>query len=149
MHERARILIETLELGPHPEGGYFREVYRSARSVQPDDERGPRAAPTTIFFLLGRGDVSRWHRVRSDEVWHYYEGDPLALTVVDPESHTVNQHRLGPAGEESLPVAVVPAGCWQAARPLGAYTLVGCTVGPGFTYEDFELLPPCAIVEDG
>jgi hypothetical protein len=140
MHERAQTLIDILGLQPHPEGGYFREVYRSAERVHPTDERDLRAALTTIYFLLAAEQHSRWHRVRSDEVWHYYEGDPLSLYVFEPDGEGVNRHLLGPVAEGQAPVVVVPAGCWQAARPEGAYTLVGCTVAPGFDYGDFELM---------
>ncbi len=139
MMDRASVLIEQLGLEPHPEGGYFREVFRSAATVQPDDDRSERSALTTIYFLLLKGQVSAWHRVRSDEVWHFCEGDPLELTWIDVEAKDVGTFRLGPVAEDQAPVAVIPAGWWQSARTLGAYTLVGCTVGPGFEYEDWEL----------
>lgn len=140
METRAAHLIRTLELQPHPEGGYFREVFRSPHAVQPlgPAARPTRAALTTIFFLLPEGRYSRWHRVASDEAWHFYEGDPLDLYWVDAD--VVHHARLGRVGEGVRPVHVVPAGCWQAARPTGAYTLVGCTVGPGFDFADFEML---------
>jgi predicted cupin superfamily sugar epimerase len=137
---RARELIESLGLTPHPEGGYFREVYRSAARVQPMDGRADRLALTTIYFLLVAGQVSRWHRVASDEVWHYYEGGPLELLVADAAFHDVSRRLLGPVGDTSEQVEVVAAGEWQAARPIGAYTLVGCTVGPGFEFSDFQML---------
>jgi hypothetical protein len=140
MNERAAALIEQLHLEPHPEGGYFREVYRSARTVQPHDDRPARAAVTTIYFLLAAGQRSRWHRVRSDEIWHFYEGDPLELTVSPPDRGREGRVTLGPFSAASQPVHVVEAGWWQAARPLGAYTLVGCTVAPGFDFEDFSFL---------
>ncbi len=152
MHPRAAKLIEALRLQPHPEGGYFAEVYRSGSTVTPDDDRETRAALTTITYLLVEGQTSAWHRVGSDEVWHFYEGEPLALTWADAHGANAVTHLLGPvdtdqgvAGTDQSPVAVVPAGCWQTARlrqarPLGAYVLVGCTVAPGFEYEDFELV---------
>jgi len=152
MHPRAAELIDVLGLHPHPEGGYFAEVYRSASTVTPDDDRDSRAALTTIYFLLVEGQISVWHRVRSDEVWHFYEGEPLALTWTDAHGANAVTQILGPVGADHTPVgvdqspvAVVPAGCWQTARPrrarpAGAYTLVGCTVAPGFEYEDFELV---------
>ncbi len=140
MHPRATALIEILGLIPHPEGGYFSEVFRSGAHVQPDDGRPRRAALTTIYFLLPAGEVSRWHRVSSDEVWHYYEGDPLELWLADREFSDVAAHRLGPVGSATVPVRVAPANQWQAARTMGAYTLVGCTVGPGFDFVDFMLL---------
>jgi uncharacterized protein len=140
MDERAGELISSLGLVPHPEGGHFREVYRSASGVRPDDGRPVRSALTTIFFLLARGEVSRWHRVASDEAWHHYEGAPLELFTADREFGEVTRRVLGPVGTGAGPVHVVPAGAWQAARSLGAYTLVGCTVGPGFDFADFEML---------
>ena len=137
---RAAELIEGLGLAPHPEGGYFREVYRSAARVHPLDGRPDRLALTTIYFLLTAGQVSRWHRVTSDEVWHYYEGDPLELVVADAGFEAISRRRLGPVADNTQPVHVVVAGEWQAARPIGAYTLVGCTVGPGFEFSDFQML---------
>jgi len=167
MHPRAAELIETLRLQPHPEGGYFGEVYRSASTVTPDDGRDVRAALTTITYLLVEGQISAWHRVRSDEVWHFYEGEPLALAWADADGADAVTQVLGPVGTgrgvvgtdrgvvgtdrgvvgtDQRPVAVVPAGCWQTARPLGAYTLVGCTVAPGFEYEDFELVAGGSVI---
>jgi predicted cupin superfamily sugar epimerase len=140
MHPRAAELIRTLELLPHPEGGFFREAFRSRSIVTPEDGRGPRAALTTIFFLLPEGSVSRWHRVRSDEVWHLYEGGPLELLELDADGLGLSRHRLTSVSSEGAPVHTIPAGRWQAARSLGDYTLVGCTVGPGFDFADFTLL---------
>jgi predicted cupin superfamily sugar epimerase len=140
MHPRARTLIEQLQLEPHPEGGYFRELYRAEAQVEPGDGRPARAALTTIFYLLTQGNFSRWHRVRSDEVWHLYEGGPLELLLAPPELQRVQRVRLGAVGSESGPVHAVPALWWQAARPLSDYVLAGCTVGPGFEYQDFSLL---------
>jgi predicted cupin superfamily sugar epimerase len=140
MHSRAAQLIHSLNLKPHPEGGFFREVHRSQHSVQPQDERPGRAALTAIYFLLAEGQISRWHRVRSDEVWHFFDGDPLELLVTDPAFDGVTRSFIGPASENMLPMHVVPANYWQAARPTGAYALVGCTVGPGFDFADFVML---------
>ena len=138
-HSRVDELIERLGLEPHPEGGYFSEVFRSSYQVDPDDDRDKRTALTTIYFLLVTGEPSRWHRVRSDEVWHYYEGGSLELYWID-EERGLQQHLLGQIGEGQSPCEAIPAGMWQAARTRGEYTLVGCTVGPGFEYEDFEML---------
>lgn len=141
MHPRAAELIATLELRPHPEGGFYREIFRSPTQVNPVDGRGPRAALTTIYFLLPEGSISRWHRVISDEVWHLYEGGPLELLELSESGHALRRHRLGPLdGGEQTPVRTIPAGSWQAARPLGGYALVGCTVGPGFDFADFSML---------
>jgi len=140
MHPRAERLIELLNLEPHPEGGYFGELYRSELTVLPTDGRQSRAALSSIYFMLIEGIHDRWHRVRSDEAWHYYEGAPLELTWVEADLTTCTRHRLGPVEEDQSPVCVVPAHCWQAAQTTGTYSLVGCTVGPGFDYEDFEIL---------
>jgi predicted cupin superfamily sugar epimerase len=140
MHARAAQLIEQLSMQPHPEGGYYREVYRSPSQVQPADARPRRSALTTIYFLLVEGQHSRWHRVDSDEVWHFYEGDPLHLASIRPDAAGIESHTLGIVGDSARPVRVIPAGVWQAARSTGAYTLVGCTVGPGFDFADFEML---------
>ncbi len=140
MHPRARTLIDQLQLEPHPEGGYFREIYRSELQVEPGDGRPARAALTTVFYLLAEGDCSRWHRVRSDEVWQLCEGGPLELLLAPPDLQRVERVRLGMVGAESGPVHTVPALWWQAARPLSAYALASCTVGPGFEYDDFCLL---------
>lgn len=143
MHPRATELIQELDLAPHPEGGYFREIFRSAQQVQPLDPRPPRSALTTIYFLLISGQHSRWHRVLSDEVWHFYEGDPLDIFWID-SGKVLHRDRLSSGARGAQPTCVVAAGCWQAARPLGAYSLVGCTVGPGFEFADFEMITDAA-----
>lgn len=140
MTSRAANLVASLGLAPHPEGGHFREVYRSASRVRPLDGRSERAALTTIYFLLAAGEVSRWHRVASDETWHFYEGDALELFTADANFAQVTRRVLGRAGEDRQPVHVVRAQEWQAARSTGKYTLVGCTVAPGFEFADFQLL---------
>ena len=141
MHPRAAALIEMLDLRPHPEGGFYREVFRSSAQVMPADGRGRRAALTTIYFLLPEGAVSRWHQVASDEVWHLYEGGPLELLEMGPTGDDLARHLLAPLRDgDEAPVRTIAAGRWQAARPLAPYVLVGCTVGPGFDFTDFELL---------
>lgn len=128
-------IVALLGLRRHAEGGWYVETLRDA-------PLGGRGHSTAIYFLLEAGDVSHWHRVRdAAEVWHFYAGAPLELTTADANGSTV--HRLGPAlldGER--PQAVVPADAWQSARSLGAWTLVGCTVAPGFDFSVFELAPP-------
>jgi predicted cupin superfamily sugar epimerase len=144
MNEDARIAIATLGLAPHPEGGFFRETFRAPSLVS--TPQGERAASTAIYFLLPAGTFSALHRVRSDESWHHYDGDPIALhTIGDDGIHAVV--RLGrdlATGER--PQHVVRAGVWQAAVPLGApgapgvgYALCGCIVAPGFDFADFEM----------
>lgn len=139
MTDRAATLIKQLGLMPHPEGGYFRELHQSRVTVVPTDARGSRSALTTIYFLLPAGAVSRWHRVQSDEVWHFYEGSPVELWIASPSADQAAPHTLGPLDNGSRPVRVVPGGSWQAARSTGEYSLVGCTVGPGFDFADFTL----------
>lgn len=139
MHPRASELIRTLELAPHPEGGSYREMWRSHARVTAAD-RPSRSAVTTIYFLLAAGAFSAWHRVRSDEVWHWYEGEAMELLLAAPDFRTIQRAMLGPVQDATRPVVTVPANWWQAARPLGAYTLCGCTVAPGFEFEDFAFL---------
>ncbi|MDE2565816.1 MAG: cupin domain-containing protein, partial [Burkholderiales bacterium] len=131
-------LVRLLGLAPHPEGGWYAELFRSPRAVQPQDGRPPRAALTSIDFLLAAGQHSAWHRVASDEVWHLLEGGPLRLWLASPALDAVNALELGPAGGPgAAPRQVVPAGWWQAAEPLGEYAWAGATVGPGFEFDDF------------
>jgi uncharacterized protein len=129
-------IVRLLDLKPHPEGGHFRETFRDTRTI------GGRAASTAIHFLLARGERSHWHRVDAVEVWHYYAGAPLCLEIAQPDGRT-ERITLGAdlaAGER--PQAAVPAHAWQAAHSLGNWTLVGCTVAPGFEFTGFELAPP-------
>jgi len=139
VHPRASELIHTLELAPHPEGGFYRETWRSPARVSAD-QWPSRSAVTTIYFLLAAGSFSAWHRVRSDEIWHWYEGDALELLLAAPDFSDVQRIELGAVRGAARPVATVPADWWQAARPLGSYALCGCTVAPGFEFEDFSFL---------
>ena len=144
MHPRAEELIRELRLEQHPEGGRFSEVFRSPRLVRVEDAGGTagtgRSALTTIYFLLVEGEVSRWHRLDADELWHFYEGAPLELFLLDAAGLILTRTRLGPAASGTALVHVAPAGSWLAARPLGAFALVGCTMGPGFEAAGFALL---------
>ena len=137
---RADELIATLQLQPHPEGGFYREVFRSTVAVQALDRVVTRSAVTTIYFLLTEGAYSRWHRVQADEIWHWYEGAPLELFMAPPDVTHVQRVCLGPVTDTQRCVATVPAGWWQAARPIGAYALMGCSVAPGFEFDDFTFL---------
>lgn len=137
MSPRASDLLGLLDLRPHPEGGHYVEVYRSADQVRQLARNVERPAITAIYFLLTQGEFSRWHRVMSDEMWHYHEGDPIELLLFDDRGF--RRQPLGPASRQTRPTAIVPAGTWQAARTLGAYTLCTCTVGPGFDFADFAL----------
>jgi len=134
---RAQQLVQELALQPHPEGGFFREVYRSPLTVQPADGRSARSALTTIDFLLARGQFSAWHRVRSDEVWHLLEGEGLRLWLIAPPLSSAGAIDLRRTGAQPRLRHVVPAHWWQAAEPLGEYALAGATVGPGFDFADF------------
>ncbi|HZV38725.1 MAG TPA: cupin domain-containing protein [Pseudoxanthomonas sp.] len=138
MHTRAEALIREFGLEAHPEGGHYRRVYASDATVRLRDRERP--AVSAIRFLLVRGESSRWHRVDADEWWHWQEGDALELLQFDEASGRLSTTTLGDAAQGLQPMQVVPAHVWQAARPLGAYAMVGCTVSPGFVWEGFELL---------
>ena len=127
-------VIRLLDLAPHPEGGHFRETFRDARL-----ENG-RAMSTAIYFLLARGERSHWHRIDAVEMWHYYAGAPLTLRIAQAGApHAIT---LGPdVAHGEQPQAIVPAGAWQAAESSGDWTLVGCTVAPGFEFAHFEMAP--------
>lgn len=140
MHPRASELIDTLALEPHLEGGLYRRTHQSALRVDPDDGRGSRHALTAIYYLLVDRGISRWHRVRSDEAWHWCEGAALQLFTAAPTGGAITTNILGPLAHGSAPRHVVPAGRWQAARCTGDYTLVSCCVAPGFEFADFSLL---------
>lgn len=148
-------MVERLRLQPHPEGGWYREEHRSSITVRREDGV-QRSALTLIWFLLPAPEISRWHRVlQADETWHHAAGDPLELWLLPPDGGVAERRLLAPLaaplplGDEkrsgveaglARPVHVVPAGWWQAARCLGAWTLVNCCVGPGFDFQDFQLL---------
>jgi len=131
-------LVARFALEPHPEGGWYREVFRSATLLQ--TSRGPRAALTSIYFLLERHQHSRWHVVTSDETWHHAGGAPLELLVYAPGTGKFQRRVLGPPCDGQEPLGVVHAGEWQAARSLGDYSLLSCDVAPGFDFEDFSFV---------
>jgi predicted cupin superfamily sugar epimerase len=135
MTMNAADIISLLDLRPHPEGGHFRETFRDTHT----DHTG-RAHSTAIYFLLARGDRSHWHRVDAVETWHWYAGAPLRLEIHANSARTIVT--LGPdLAADERPQGVVPTGAWQAAESLGDWTLVGCTVAPGFEFSGFELAP--------
>ena len=140
MNPRVRQLIEELAMQPHPEGGHFAELYRSPRQVDPLDGRQRRAALTGIWFLMLEGEKSAWHVVDSDEIWLHFEGSVVRLWTYDPASGALASALLGPLAPGCAPQRVVEAGVWQAAEPLGDYSLTGACVGPGFDFADFRLL---------
>lgn len=129
-------IVATLDMTRHPEGGWYKETFR-------DEAGGARGHSTAIYYLLQRGERSHWHKVKdAAEIWHYHAGDPLTL-LLSPDGKTVETHVLGPdLAAGARPQVVVPADWWQSAEPQGAFTLVGCTVAPGFTFESFEMAPP-------
>ena len=131
----AEDVIRHLELQPHPEGGHYRETYRHA------PEAGGRGAATAIYYLLKAGELSAWHRIDAIEIWHYYAGAPLALTL-SPNGHDISSHHLGnDLNASQLPQLVVPPMAWQTAVSLGRWSLVGCTVSPAFEFSGFEMAP--------
>ncbi|MER3482543.1 MAG: hypothetical protein C4332_04720 [Meiothermus sp.] len=139
----ARFWIEHLGLEPHPEGGYYRQSYKSGEIIDDLPERyaGPRAFSTAIYFLLQHPNFSAFHRIASDELWHFYAGSPLTVWIISPEG-ALSTLRLGPNPEQGQSFqGVSPAGSWFASAPdePGSWALVGCTVAPGFDFADFEL----------
>jgi predicted cupin superfamily sugar epimerase len=128
-------VINALGLKPHPEGGYYAETHRIAAP------NGGRSPGTAIYYLLGRGDRSHWHRIDATEIWHFYGGAPLELSLSPGAG--VEAHILGPdLASGQRPQVIVPPDHWQSARSLGDWTLVGCTVSPGFEFSGFEMAPP-------
>ncbi len=135
MMETAREIVEALGLAPHPEGGWYRETWRAPA------EPGARAAGTAIYYLLEAHQFSHWHRVDAAEIWLWHLGAPLALTL-SSDGHDAETRMLGPElAQGQRPQLVVPAGWWQTAASLGRFTLVSCTVAPGFEFDGFEMAP--------
>jgi hypothetical protein len=133
----AAVIVKALGMSAHPEGGWYVETWRAAAPT------GQRPSGSAILYLLGRGDRSHWHRLDADEVWQYSGGDALELRVWTEGEPTITTHRLGPEVADGASVqSVVPAGAWQTAGSLGAWTLVGCIVTPAFEYDGFELAAP-------
>jgi predicted cupin superfamily sugar epimerase len=145
MNTKIQNLVENLQLLPHPEGGFYKEVYRSEKTIAkdalPDNFSGDRSYCTSIYFLLTSENFSAFHRIKQDEIWHFYGGSSLSVHVIDAAGN-YTEHKVGmdfSNGEQ--PQLVVPAGCWFAssvAKP-DSYAFVGCTVAPGFDFDDFEL----------
>lgn len=129
-------VVRALDLRPHPEGGFYRETFRDPEGPS------PRGWSTAIYYLLGQGERSHWHRVDASELWLFHAGNPLELAL-SPDGRRVDRRVLGvDFTGGALPQVVVPAGWWQSAAPLGAWTLVSCTVSPGFEFRGFEMAPP-------
>ena len=145
MNQEINKLVENLELLPHPEGGFYKEVYRSknliSKEALPDDFSGDRSYCTSIYFLLTSDNFSAFHRIKQDEIWHFYSGTSLSVHVIDDEGK-YTEYKVGmnfSHGEQ--PQLVVPAGCWFASSvsQKDSFAFVGCTVAPGFDFDDFEL----------
>lgn len=131
----AQDVIRLLGLQPHPEGGHYRETWRA------DGALGERSAGTAIYYLLGESEISHWHRIDADEIWHWHAGAALDLGLSHDGRH-VDMHRLGPdLAQGERPQVIVPRFCWQTARSLEPWTLVGCTVSPAFAFDGFEMAP--------
>lgn len=129
-------IVRLLGLQPHPEGGYYRQMFRDG------EPSGTRVYSTAIYYLLRAGEVSHWHRVDAAEIWHFYAGGPLEILTVSRAGEPVERRVLGLDLEKGeRPQIIVPANIWQSARALGAFTLVGCTVAPGFLFSGFEMAP--------
>ncbi|WP_293447709.1 cupin domain-containing protein [Planktotalea sp.] len=130
----ADMIIKHLDLQPHPEGGWYRQTYI--------DDAQPRANGTCIYFLLRDGQASHWHKVDAAEIWHYYTGAPLVLSLSETDQGPATDYMLTPDLNQGMPQLIVPPHHWQAARTTGDFTLVGCTVSPGFNFEGFTLAAP-------
>lgn len=128
-------VIAALDLAAHPEGGHYRQTWMA------DAAPGARASGTAIYFLLAEGERSHWHRVDADEIWMYHAGADLILSLAESDAGPAEQRRLTADLRRGAPQHIVPKGWWQAARSTGAWTLVSCTVSPGFQFDGFELAP--------
>lgn len=137
MKKAAEYWIQKLKLKPHPEGGYYQEIYKASEQIK--TSRGLRAASTSIYFLLKKNTFSAFHRIKSDEIWHFYSGGGLTIWMLNPADKKMSKHVIG--GKAGIFQAVVPAGVWFGAslEPSSSYALAGCTVAPGFDFSDFEL----------
>lgn len=148
MNPRAAELVRALGMQPHPEGGFYAEIFRSATSVDPLDGRGPRPGLSGIYYLMLAGQRSGWHALGSDEIWLHFEGGPVRLWTFDAATGAVTARLLGPLAADTEPQRVIPAGVWQAAEPLGDYSLTGASVGPGFDFADFRMLADDTAAQD-
>lgn len=149
----AKLIINRLDLKPHPEGGWYRETYRSneqlAATALPERYGGARSFSTAIYFLLEQNDFSSFHRIASDEIWHHYLGAPVVIYQINTAGELTTL-QLGPdLGQGQQFQIIIPAGTWFAAEPAGnGFSLVGCTVAPGFDFSDFELAEQMGLLEE-
>jgi uncharacterized protein len=141
-------IISHLNLAPHPEGGHYRQTW--VAESEGGNKGDARPSGTCIYFLLQAGETSHWHRVDAVEIWHFYAGAPMALSMAETEAGPAREHILGPdLLNGQAPQLIVPEHHWQSARSLGDWTLVGCTVSPGFQFEGFELAPADFVILRG
>lgn len=149
MNKPAQYWVDRLNLEPHPEGGYFKETYRSSAAVSFDGFPSGRNISTGIYFLLTTDNFSAFHRIKSDEMWHFYAGDPLCIHVIHENGKLQEIHLGLDLDNGEIPQAVVPANCWFASevKDGGIYGLVGCTVAPGFDFEDFEMAERSELIQ--
>ncbi len=139
----SKFWVKKISLIPHPEGGFYKEVYRSAEAASaeslPERFSTERNYSTAIYYLLESGDFSAFHRIKSDEIWHFYDGEPLNIYIID-NNGALTIKTLGLSEKDNVyPQVIVPATTWFAAKPVGSFTLAGCTVSPGFDFHDFEM----------
>lgn len=151
MANRVRQLIDHYQMQSHPEGGYYLRTYESSgripHKVLPDGFTGPRPFSTAIYFLLEQGNFSAFHRIKSDECWHFYEGQTLLVHIINPEGALITIRLGSDIANGEIYQFVVPANCWFASEPAPAtdYSLTGCTVSPGFDFADFEMAEATAL----
>ena len=146
LKERSQYIIDVLELEPHPEGGFYREIYRNDELVTRENNQS-RSAGTAIYFLLPEGICTDWHRLEVDELWHFYEGNELILEIINTEGKFQQLKLCDSLAKEDRYQQLVPKNCWQRAYSTGSYSLVGCTVTPGFEFEDFEKVSSSSLAE--
>lgn len=138
MHAEIKKIIRQLELLPHPEGGFYKETWRSSESIKRKDN-SVRPTGTAIYFLIPEGVKTHWHKVKSAEMWHFYSGDPLVLEIENKEDELEEIVMSANLSGGFVPQALVKPNQWQRAYSTGLYSLVGCTVSPGFDFDDFEI----------
>lgn len=146
MDPKTQEIINALDLSPHPEGGYYKETYRSEMNVETEDGKS-RSAATGIYFLLTKEICTSWHHVSSDELWHFYKGDPLVLEIINEQGKFSKRLLNDELTRKGQFQQLIPKNCWQRAYSTGEYTLVGCTVSPGFEFEDFEMIEEAELAE--
>lgn len=146
--KNAKYWVGNLDLLPHPEGGFYKEVYRSSESFLPKNFDGERNYSTSIYFLLEKGNVSHFHRIKSDEIWYYHGGDALSVFVIHKNGR-LEELKIGPNPDQGEVLqAVVPAGTIFGSKSSGAYSLIGCMVSPGFDFKDFKLFKTSQLLEE-